>query len=59
MCLVDMEGIRSPGAGVTDDRELPYGCWKLNQGRLQEHLVLSTAELPLRTLVDIFTRTLS
>ena len=28
------DGIRSPGAGVTGDVELPYGCWEVNSGPL-------------------------
>ena len=40
MCI----GIRSPGTGVTDSCELPYGCWELNPGPLEEQSVLLTAE---------------
>jgi hypothetical protein len=34
------EGIRSPGAGVTDCGELPYGFWESNPGPLQKQPVL-------------------
>lgn len=30
------ENIRSPGAGVTDHGELPYGWWELNPGPLKD-----------------------
>ena len=43
------EGIESPGTGVIDGCELPYGCWESNPGSLEEQLVLLTAELPLYT----------
>jgi hypothetical protein len=36
--------IRSPGARLTDDCELPCGCWELNQGPVEDHPVLLTAE---------------
>lgn len=36
------EGIRSPGARVTDSSELPCGFWELNSGPLQEQPVLVT-----------------
>lgn len=35
MCFIYMdvcEGVRSPGAGVTDRCELPRGLWKLSPG---------------------------
>ena len=42
VCLC--EGVGSPGTGVTDSCELPYGCWELNSGFLEEQPVLFTAE---------------
>lgn len=30
------EDIRVSGTGVSDSSELPYGCWELNSGSLQE-----------------------
>ena len=38
------EGVGSPGTGVTDGYEPPYGCWELNQDLLEEQPVLLTAE---------------
>ena len=40
------EGIRSPGTGVTDGCEPPYGYWESNLGPLEEQQVLLKAELP-------------
>ena len=43
------EGVRfpwncsSPGIGITDGSQLPYGCWGSNPGPLQEQLALLTA----------------
>ena len=33
------EGITSPGTGVTDGCELPYGCWESDPGHLEEQPV--------------------
>ena len=30
------EAVRSPETGVTDSCELPYGCWELDLGPLEE-----------------------
>jgi hypothetical protein len=38
------EGVRCPGTGVTDSCELPCGCWELNPGPLEDHLVLLVAK---------------
>ena len=38
------EGFGSSGMGVTDSCELPYGCWELNPGPLEEQPVLLTNE---------------
>jgi hypothetical protein len=38
------EGVRCPGIGGTESRELPYECWELNQGPLEEQPVLLTTE---------------
>ena len=44
MCLC--KGI-TPRTGVTDSWELPYGCWELNSGPLEEEpLLLTAAPLP-------------
>lgn len=43
------EGVRSPEAGITDIWEFPCGCWELNQGPLEEHLMLSTVEPSLQS----------
>ena len=40
------EGTRSPGTGVTDGCDLPYGCWEPISGPLKEQPVLLIAELP-------------
>lgn len=34
MCI----GVRFPGAETTDSNDLPYKCWKLNTGPLEEQL---------------------
>lgn len=47
MSLVPGEGVGSPGAGIIDGCELPYGCWELKLGPLQEQEVHVTAELSL------------
>ena len=44
-CVLE-EIIRSSGPGVTEDYELPCGCWELNSGPLQEQQVLLTTEPP-------------
>lgn len=31
------EGVGSLEIGVTDSCEMPYECWELNQGPLEEH----------------------
>lgn len=36
------KGIDSSGTGVTDDGELPYGCWELNLGLSEGLLALLT-----------------
>lgn len=33
-----------PGTGGADGCELPYGCWELNLGFLQEQLVFLAAQ---------------
>lgn len=38
------EGMGSPETEVTDDCELPYGCWGLNLDPLEEQPVLLTAD---------------
>ena len=38
----------------TGDCELPYGCWELNLGPLEEHPVQLSTELPLQSLKIIF-----
>lgn len=43
-----------PRARVTNDYELPYGCWELNTGPLQEQQVPLTAEPPLQLLPMAF-----
>lgn len=40
---VEVRGVRSSGAGVTDGYDLP-GCWELNLGPLEEQAVLLTSE---------------
>jgi hypothetical protein len=36
--------VKESDLGVTDSFELPFGCWELNSGPLEEHSVLLTAE---------------
>lgn len=43
------EDVRS-GTRVTDSCDLPYRCWGLNPGPLEEQPVLLTAELSLQSL---------
>ena len=38
------EGVRTPGAEVTDSCELPCGCWESNQNTLEGQPVLLPAE---------------
>jgi hypothetical protein len=38
-----------PGTGVTDGWELPYGCWELNPGPLEEQQVFLIAEPSLQS----------
>lgn len=47
ICLC--QGVRSPGTGVTDSCELPWGCWELNPGPLEEQLVFLIAKPFLQT----------
>ena len=43
------DGFRSPETGVAGACELlPYGCWKLNLGPLEEQTVLLTTKLALQ-----------
>lgn len=58
VCLCD--GVRSSGIEVIDRYELPYGCWDLNPGHLEEQPELLTAEpsfqprmLLLKTLLNL------
>lgn len=44
------QGVGSPKFGVTDDCELPCGCWELNPGLVQEQYILLTAEPSLQLL---------
>lgn len=37
-------GIRSPGTGITEDYELPCGCWNPNLDPLQEQQRILTTE---------------
>ncbi|KAM7331642.1 hypothetical protein ACRRTK_008350 [Alexandromys fortis] len=39
-----VQGVRSPGTGVTDSCEMPFGYWVLSPGPLEEHPVLLTTE---------------
>lgn len=48
------EGVRSPGMGVTNACEPPYGFCKTNPGSLQEQYMLSTTELSLKASMTIF-----
>jgi hypothetical protein len=43
------EDIGSPGKGVTDNHKLPWSCWELNLGPLQEQQVLLIAEASLHS----------
>lgn len=44
------EGIRHPGTGVTELRELLCGCWESNPDPLEEHRVLIATEPSLQSL---------
>jgi hypothetical protein len=46
-----LEGARSPITGATESCELPFGCWELNPGPLEEPPVLLTAESSLQPLL--------
>ena len=48
------EGIGSPGGRIIDACEPPSGCQELNQGPLNEQLVLLPAKLSLQHLVQVF-----
>jgi hypothetical protein len=39
-----VQGVRSPGTGVTNRCDLSCGCWELNLGHLEEQPVLLTIE---------------
>ena len=45
------EGVRFPAAGSSDSCELPYGCWELNPGPLEEQHVLLTTEPSLQCIM--------
>ena len=56
MCLMPKEsrtGYRFPGTGVTDDSELPCGCWELNLGPLEEQPVRLATEPSLWAILVI------
>lgn len=42
------EGVGSPGTGVTGGFKLLCGCWDLNPGPPEEHLVLLTTKSSLQ-----------
>lgn len=48
------EIIRSPGTGVIDGCEVPYGWWGSNQGLLEEQTVVVTVEPSLQLLWYLF-----
>ena len=52
MCLC--EGARSSWTRVTNSCELPYGCWELNLGPLEEQPVLFLIELSLQPPGTVF-----
>lgn len=57
-CLQRLEEhIGSPGMGVTDSWDLPYGCQELNPNPLGEQSVLSTSETSLQPCGIIHTIT--
>lgn len=45
-------GVGSPGTKVTSRCEVPFGCWKLNPGPLEEQPVLLTAKPSLQPLLE-------
>jgi hypothetical protein len=38
-------GVLSPGTGISDSCESPYGCWGTSQQTLKEHSVILPTEL--------------
>ena len=48
------EDVRSPGAGVTQDCELPCEGWELNLGPLEEHQCSGLSLQSLETDLKIF-----
>ena len=38
--------VRSPGTRVTNSCGLPWDCWELNMGPLEEQAVLLTTAIP-------------
>lgn len=42
----------TPRTGVTDSWELPYGCWELNSGLLEERRVFLTTETSLQHILE-------
>ena len=38
------EDVRSPGVKITDGCDLPYQCWELTPGPLEEQLLLLSTE---------------
>jgi len=48
------EGIRYPGTGVKDGFIPSCVCWELNQGLLQEQLMLLTADSSLQPLIRFY-----
>ena len=43
------EGVGSPGIGVRDGFELPWGSWESILGPVEEHPILVTAKSSLQT----------
>jgi hypothetical protein len=54
VCLC--KGVGSPGTGVIDGCEQPYGYWDLNPGPLEEQPVLLTAEPSLQPCKHSFSQ---
>ena len=48
--------VRPPATGSSDSCELPYGCWELNPGPLEEQSVLLTTEPSLQPHFFFFLR---
>ena len=47
--------IRSLGTRITDGCELPYGCWELNLGPLEEQpVLLTTVTLSLKVIFSSY-----